>query len=1408
MKKRLLAILCCTALLSSSVLAEEPSTEGYFENTQEVMINNDGVPEEGTLEEGIYEQGQEEDDSTLLYDTDDSLIIADEEVIDTNENNDAFEDTSDDINTSDEAFFDELIEETEAEDLSNATFVVDEIEDFESVEETSIDYVHTKKDRKKYVSEDGLESLDDLKSLRSAGSFNSNYGEQLSGHSADIYAGLASYYSNNTKTGNIRIKLGTPYRYVTHGYTEENGVYTWDKANDEGYYNNQMYFRRICQGSFDAFLYDYPETFWAGTGLYSCVPTKLEYNSETGNVEAVVESVVVGFTERFLNAKTQISAYNQAVSTCVAAISDDVNNATTKAQKIKVIHDYVINNATYWYDETTSDLLYADGSSFLDALTAYNNANPDDQLNEDRQKLNFVSSPSAFFLSNGMVECEGYSRAMIILLRRFSLEGILGSGVAGGGGHAWLYCNLEGNWYLIDPTWDDGRSTLKWLYCGLSEVQNERTFASYFSNSNYQAFTQPTLAQTKYHEYENESLLCTICGFNPNECASGEHCYHVTVTTDGDGTHSSFVCSNCGDNYQVDGTSAVETAIRNGYWSWADVGSSVEYVLSVNGNEAHMEELDNSFTINSVKNPEPTCTTPGLERFSVDGFTYGNTTVEGSSIDVTLDPLPHVYSYNGYNKVGDAYVGTWKCNTCTSTQDVNGTVEETISGGSCIEDATLTRTITFVYNGETKTETETESAGKTAHNYVYQGYEKVNNKYVGTWKCSVCSDTKTVDGSVSEVTDEPTCTENGLLTRTITFTFNNETKTETETQILNKTGHAYVYQGYEKVNNKYIGTWKCSKCEDIQTIEGTVQEVTEDSTCTENGLLTRTITFTFNNETKTETEEETINLKGHNYVYQKIYKSGNDYKGQWKCSRCEDVQEVVCTVEEATVPPTCTVNGKTTRNITATFNNENKSKTEVDILNATGHNYEYQGYSKQGNTYVSTWKCKNCTDTKTVNGSVREQKNDSTCTDDGLLTRAITFTYSGVIKTEVENETIPKKGHSYGSASWTWNGNNAYATFSCGRCHTNTMRDADIEQSEVASTCKSNGYTLLTATVNFNNKTYTDEKKINYKPLSNHTIYGNPTWQWNGDKCEFYYTCGVCNQRFHGKATVTSREEKPTCAKDGKTHYTATYELNGKTYTNTKTETLYRTGKESHGEVTKKVTKSTCETVGRIEEYCSVCGKLLNTTVTPKLGHNYGNWVTERTASVFSGGLKTRTCTNCGKKETQTSPQLNASVSLNYHSLPLKTKQSTSVLKADGLQKTDHIKSWTSSNPKVATVSDSGVVRGVKKGTAIITVTTAGGATDSCTIKVQKKAVKTKKVRVTNNNNDVSTLTLKVGSKVNLKAIVEPVTSLEKVSFKSSKKKVAKVTKGGVLTAKKKGTCKITVKSGKKKKVIKVNVVG
>lgn len=61
--------------------------------------------------------------------------------------------------------------------------------------------------------------------------------------------------------------------------------------------------------------------------------------------------------------------------------------------------------------------------------------------------------------------------------------------------------------------------------------------------------------------------------------------------------------------------------------------------------------------------------------------------------------------------------------------------------------------------------------------------------------------------------------------------------------------------------------------------------------------------------------------------------------------------------------------------------------------------------------------------------------------------------------------------------------------------------------------------------------------------------------------------------------------------------------------------------------------------------------------------------------------------------------------------------------------------------------------------------------------------------------------------KVKLKAKLKPANATEKVTFKSSNKKVAKVTKNGVVKAVKKGKCKITVKTASgKKAVVKVTV--
>ena len=110
---------------------------------------------------------------------------------------------------------------------------------------------------------------------------------------------------------------------------------------------------------------------------------------------------------------------------------------------------------------------------------------------------------------------------------------------------------------------------------------------------------------------------------------------------------------------------------------------------------------------------------------------------------------------------------------------------------------------------------------------------------------------------------------------------------------------------------------------------------------------------------------------------------------------------------------------------------------------------------------------------------------------------------------------------------------------------------------------------------------------------------------------------------------------------------------------------------------------------------------------------------------------------------------------------------------------------WKTSNPKVATVV-AGKVKAVNKGTATITVTTTSGkkASIKVTVKIPAKKVKLSKKKAT----------LKVGKTLKLKATKTPANSTDKLTWKTSNKKIATV-KNGKVKAKKKGKVTITVKT-------------
>lgn len=233
---------------------------------------------------------------------------------------------------------------------------------------------------------------------------------------------------------------------------------------------------------------------------------------------------------------------------------------------------------------------------------------------------------------------------------------------------------------------------------------------------------------------------------------------------------------------------------------------------------------------------------------------------------------------------------------------------------------------------------------------------------------------------------------------------------------------------------------------------------------------------------------------------------------------------------------------------------------------------------------------------------------------------------------------------------------------------------------------------------------------------------------------------------------------------------------------------------------------ATCTEAGVKSRHCSRCDAKTDEQAIPAAGHKWSAWKKTADATVNTPEQQVRKCSTCGKEETQTvGTKLAPKMAVNAVTVTLKVKQSTSGLKVTGLAKGDSVKSWKSSNKKIFTVSGKAngtcKITGKKKGTAKLEIILASGLKKTVKVKVQTTAVKTTKI-----SGLKKSVALKKGKKTTLKPVIAPFTSREKVTYRSSNKKVATVSSKGVVTAKKKGTAKITVRSGKKSYTVKIKV--
>ena len=240
----------------------------------------------------------------------------------------------------------------------------------------------------------------------------------------------------------------------------------------------------------------------------------------------------------------------------------------------------------------------------------------------------------------------------------------------------------------------------------------------------------------------------------------------------------------------------------------------------------------------------------------------------------------------------------------------------------------------------------------------------------------------------------------------------------------------------------------------------------------------------------------------------------------------------------------------------------------------------------------------------------------------------------GKNETTLEALTIGVLGHDYGEAAWTWTGyESAKATFTCSRdaSHVEEVTAAVTSEITTPASCESTGVRTYTATVTFQGKNYTDTRTEVLSALGH--AWGEPVWTWTGyGAAEASFACA--RDAGHVKvlpASITSEvTTQPGCSTEGVRTYTATVTLDGKNYTDTRTETLPSLGHKTQLVGAKPATCTEDGYTG--DEVCTVCQEIVKKgEVIPALGHKTQLVGAKAATCTEDGYTGDEVCTVCGE---------------------------------------------------------------------------------------------------------------------------------------------------------------------------------
>lgn len=259
------------------------------------------------------------------------------------------------------------------------------------------------------------------------------------------------------KQGNYKIEFGNEFYDIL---SQENG-------------DKQLWYD--YQTAIEAFFHDNVDLFYLDVNkMYINIETITKLLKKSYNVYISAKEGETYFANGFTSTEQIDRAIGQIEETKDSIIR---NLSGSDYKKIMTIHDYIVDNVKY--------------DSTYQALGTY--------------------SLYGAFVGKTCV-CEGYAKGLKYLANSINIECEIMQGTATNSSgktesHAWNCIKLDGNWYLIDPTWDDpiivGNgykvNTFKYKYFLKGSVSFEKDHVlSYQFSDGGKKFQYPTISERDY----------------------------------------------------------------------------------------------------------------------------------------------------------------------------------------------------------------------------------------------------------------------------------------------------------------------------------------------------------------------------------------------------------------------------------------------------------------------------------------------------------------------------------------------------------------------------------------------------------------------------------------------------------------------------------------------------------------------------------------------------------------------------------------------------------------------------------------------------------------------------------------------------------------------------------------------